>query len=254
MTSEQAWLKSFNASATVVKTEELDVDKFLEDMIKRKQEQADKQKEIQVRYYSDWQNLEADNQEKIKDIQESFANDPAERDRLIELQAKAYEVDVGNWFKAQDEKVAAEREANKQILAERYNLINASLAMSDQIKNLSSGAEDINARASMSPQAYAEWSLSNNRSNAQADLKNQRVGVEQDIMTSDLYSNDDDRYGALVEAHQAYRDGLAAIDVAYDQQVKDLAQSQSQEQLALWGGILSNGQNTFSQLTQSLKK
>lgn len=135
----------------------------------------------------------------------------------------------------------------------RFHAQNMQQAMSDQIKNLSSGAEDINARASMSPQAYAEWSLSNNRSNAQADLKNQRVGVEQDIMTSDVYETDDDRYGALVEAHQAYRDGLAAIDVAYDQQVKDLAQSQSQEQLALWDGILSNGQNTFSQLTQSLK-
>ncbi|WP_338562576.1 tape measure protein [Acinetobacter sp. KS-LM10] len=253
MTSEQAWLKSFNSSATVVKAEEVDRDKFLEDMINRKNEQTQKQKEIQVEYYSDWQKLEVNNQEKIKRIEENFANDTTERDRLLGLQAKAYETDVGNWFKAQDEKVAAEREANKQILAERYNLINASLAMSDQIKNLSSGAEDINARASMSPQAYAEWSLSNNRSNAQADLKNQRVGVEQDIMTSDLYSNDDDRYGALVEAHQAYRDGLAAIDVAYDQQVKDLAQQQHLDQLGLWGGLLSQGQNTFSQLTQSLK-
>ena len=232
-------IKGYMGGASGVSfTEDYSFDEWVKEQEKiavERANQAQKQKEIQVRYYNDWQNLEADNQEKIKDIQESFANDPAERDRLIELQAKAYEVDVGNWFKAQDEKVAAEREANKQILAERYNLINASLAMSDQIKNLSSGAEDINARASMSPQAYAEWSLSNNRSNAQLDLKKDRVGVEQDIMTSDLYSNDDDRYGALVEAHQAYRDGLAAIDVDYYQKRDDLQNQTQAASLAGYG-------------------
>lgn len=230
-----------------------DYREYQEEMKRLAADLATKQKEIQVRYYNDWQNLEADNQEKIKDIQESFANDPAERDRLIELQAKAYEVDVGNWLKAQDEKVAAEREANKQILAERYNLINSSLAMQGQIKGLSSGAEDINARASMSPQAYAKWSLSNNRSNAQLDLKNQRVGVEQDIMTSDLYSNEDDRYQALLDAHQEYRDGLAAIDVAYDQQVKDLALSQSQTQMDIWQDLLSRTGAIFSSMAEMVK-
>lgn len=253
MTSEQAWLKSFNSSATVVKAEELDIDKFLGDMIKRKQEQADKQKEIQVQYHNDWQKLEFDNQEKIKGIQESFANDPTERDRLLALQAKAYEVDVGNWLEAQDEKVEAEREVNKQILAERYKLVNDLAAMGDRIKNLSYGSDQINAQASMSPQAYAEWSLSNNRSNAQIDLKNQRVGVEQDIMTSDSYSTDDDRYAALLEAHQAYRDGLAAIDTDYDKQVKDLAQSQFQTQMDIWQDLLTRTGTIFSSMAEMVK-
>ncbi|ENX27259.1 hypothetical protein F891_01868 [Acinetobacter sp. CIP 101966] len=237
MDSEQAWLKSFNASTTVVKTEEVDLDKFLEDMIKRKQEQADEQKAIQVSYYNEWQNLEYDNQERIKEIEKAFATDPTERDRLLGLQQKAYEDDVANWIKAQDERVKAENEANQQILADRYKFLNDSVAMYDRIAGLSSGADEIFARATMSPEVYGQWSLANDRSNSQAALKKDRVGVEQDIMTSNLYSTDDERYEALKEAHQQYRDGLAAIDVKYYQGLEDLQNQTQAASLAGYGAM-----------------
>lgn len=237
MDSEQAWLKSFNASTTVVKTEELDLDKFLEDMIKRKQEQADEQKAIQVSYYNEWQNLEYDNQERIKEIEKAFATDPTERDRLLGLQQKAYEDDVANWIKAQDERVKAENEANQQILIDRYKFLNDSVAMYDRIAGLSTGADEIFARATMSPEGYGQWSLANDRSNSQAALKKDRVGVEQDIMTSNLYSTDDERYEALKEAHQQYRDGLAAIDVKYYQGLEDLQNQTQAASLAGYGAM-----------------
>lgn len=237
MDSEQAWLKSFNASTTVVKTEELDLDKFLEDMIKRKQEQADEQKAIQVSYYNEWQKLEYDNQERIKEIEKAFATDPTERDRLLGLQQKAYEDDVANWIKAQDERVKAENEANQQILIDRYKFLNDSVAMYERIAGLSSGADEIFARATMSPEGYGRWSLANDRSNSQAALKKERVGVEQDIMTSNLYSTDDERYEALKEAHQQYRDGLAAIDVKYYQGLEDLQNQTQAASLAGYGAM-----------------
>ncbi|ENW29367.1 tape measure protein [Acinetobacter lwoffii] len=237
MDSEQAWLKSFNASTTVVKTEELDLDKFLEDMIKRKQEQADEQKAIQVSYYNEWQNLEYDNQERIKEIEKAFATDPTERDRLLGLQQKAYEDDVANWIKAQDDRVKAENEANQKILTDRYKFLNDSVAMYDRIAGLSSGADEIFARATMSPEGYGQWSLANDRSNSQAALKKERVGVEQDIMTSNLYSTDDERYEALKEAHQQYRDGLAAIDVKYYQGLEDLQNQTQAASLAGYGAM-----------------
>lgn len=237
MDSEQAWLKSFNASTTVVKTEELDLDKFLEDMIKRKQEQADEQKAIQVSYYNEWQKLEYDNQERIKEIEKAFATDPTERDRLLGLQQKAYEDDVANWIKAQDERVKAENEANQQILTDRYKFLNDSVAIYDRIAGLSSGADEIFAQATMSPEGYGQWSLANDRSNSQAALKRDRVGVEQDIMTSNLYSTDDERYEALKEAHQQYRDGLAAIDVKYYQGLEDLQNQTQAASLAGYGAM-----------------
>ncbi|ENX27470.1 hypothetical protein F891_01863, partial [Acinetobacter sp. CIP 101966] len=89
----------------------------------------------------------------------------------------------------------------------------------------------------MSPEVYGQWSLANDRSNSQAALKKDRVGVEQDIMTSNLYSTDDERYEALKEAHQQYRDGLAAIDVKYYQGLEDLQNQTQAASLAGYGAM-----------------
>lgn len=204
---------------------------------KREKEMAETRKAIQVSYYNEWQNLEYDNQERIKEIEKAFATDPTERDRLLGLQQKAYEDDVANWIKAQDERVKAENEANQQILADRYKFLNDSVAIYDRIAGLSSGADEIFARATMSPEGYGQWSLANDRSNSQAALKKDRVGVEQDIMTSNLYSTDDERYEALKEAHQQYRDGLAAIDVKYYQGLEDLQNQTQAASLAGYGAM-----------------
>ena len=204
---------------------------------KHEKEMAETKKAIQVSYYNEWQNLEYDNQERIKEIEKAFATDPTERDRLLGLQQKAYEDDVANWIKAQDERVKAENEANQKILTDRYKFLNDSVAMYDRIAGLSSGADEIFARATMSPEGYGQWSLANDRSNSQAALKKERVGVEQDIMTSNLYSTDDERYEALKEAHQQYRDGLAAIDVKYYQGLEDLQNQTQAASLAGYGAM-----------------
>lgn len=135
----------------------------------------------------------------------------------------------------------------------RFHAQNMRQAMQESIGGLAGNADDIFAQATMSPQDYDRWSLENDRSNAKAGLKNQRVGVEQDIMTSDLYSTDDERYEALLEAHREYRDGMAAIDVKYTEDSKALAEQQKLDQLNLWSGVLGQAQNTFAQLTQSAK-
>ena len=204
---------------------------------KREKELAETKKAIQVSYYNEWQKLEYDNQERIKEIEKAFATDPTERDRLLGLQQKAYEEDVSNWVKAQDERVKAENEANQQILIDRYKFLNDSVAMYERIASLSSGADEIFARSTMSPEGYGRWSLANDRSNSQAALKKERVGVEQDIMTSNLYSTDDERYEALKEAHQQYRDGLAAIDVKYYQGLEDLQNQTQAASLAGYGAM-----------------
>lgn len=198
---------------------------------------AEDQKEIQERYYTEWQKLEEDNQEKIKEIQEKFANDPAERDRLLSLQQKFYQDDVENWIKTQDEKVETERQANWRILEARYDLLNSSKAMYEKINSLSAGADDIFAQATMSPKAYAEWSLDSQRGKAQVALGNQRIGVEQDIMSSDTYATDEDRYEALQEAYQQYRDGMAAIDVKYYQDLENLQNQSQAASLAGYGAM-----------------
>lgn len=155
-----------------------------------------------------------------------------------------------------------EIELRKQALDERYAMElqkarfhaqNVQQTMRDSIKGLSYGVDEIFAQATMSPQDYDRWSLANDRSNSQLGLKNERVRVEQDIMTSDAYSTDDERYAALLEAHQEYRDAMAAIDVDYNMQAKELAEMQRDDQLSMYGSLLSQAGTVWGSMTQMVK-
>ncbi|MDM1735597.1 hypothetical protein HX112_03285 [Acinetobacter towneri] len=171
-----------------------------------------------------------------------------ETQRIIVNESGKYNDEIKELkLKALDEQYALE------LQKARFHAQNVQQAMRDSIKGLSYGADDIFAKATMSPQDYAKWSLENDRSNAQASLKNQRVGVEQDIMTSDAYSTDDERYAALLEAHQEYRDAMAAIDVDYNQQVKDLEFQQYESTMQMYGSLLSQAGSVWGNMTQMVK-
>lgn len=171
-----------------------------------------------------------------------------ETQRIIVNESGKYNDEIKELkLKALDEQYAIE------LQKARFHAQNVQQTMRESIKGLSSGVDEIFAQATMSPQDYAKWSLENDRSNAQASLKNQRVGVEQDIMTSDAYSTDDERYAALLEAHQEYRDAMAAIDVDYNMQAKELAEMQRDDQLSMYGSLLSQAGTVWGSMTQMVK-
>ena len=150
-------------------------------------------------------------------------------------------------LKALDEQYAIE------LQKARFHAQNAQQTMRESIKGLSYGVDEIFAQATMSPQDYDRWSLENDRSNSQLGLRNERVRVEQDIMTSDAYSTDDERYAALLEAHQEYRDAMAAIDVDYQQQVQDLEFQQYNEKMGMYSEMLSQVSSIWGNMTQMVK-
>ena len=150
-------------------------------------------------------------------------------------------------LKALDEQYALELQKAK------FHAQNMQQVMQESISGLAGDADNIFAQATMSPQDYDRWSLENDRSNAKSGLKNQRVGVEQDIMTSDLYSTDDERYEALLEAHREYRDGMAAIDVDYHERVKDLEVQNYEDKLEVYGMLLSQAGTVWGSMTQMVK-
>lgn len=153
-----------------------------------------------------------------------------------------------------DDQLAYElQQYRKTQLQKQFDQINSYKSIQSQIKGLSVGVDDIFAKATMSPREYASWALKNNRDNAQLDLRNQLVSTEQNIATSDSFSSEDERYQALLDAHQEYLYQKNALDIVYDQQSKDLAQSQYESQLSMWGNLLGQAQNTWSQITQSVK-
>lgn len=123
----------------------------------------------------------------------------------------------------------------------------------DSIKGLSYDSEDVFARSSMSSLEYQRWALDRNRSEAQLGLQNQRVSVERDIMSSDAYGSDDERYQALTEAHRAYREGLAAIDAEYLEQVDSLQNAQYESTMNMYGSLLSQASSVWGDMTQLVK-
>lgn len=185
--------------------------------------------------------------------------------KLTEEQKLKYKTEIDQLLIQADIKLTEEnRKIKLQALDEQYAIElqksrfhaqNMRQTMQESISGLAGNADDIFARATMSPADYDRWSLENDRSNAQVDLKKERVKVEQDIKTApaDVYADADARYQALLDSHKEYRDGLAAIDVDYHQKAKELDAQQELDQLNLWSGVLGQAQNTFAQLTQSAK-
>ena len=151
-------------------------------------------------------------------------------------------------LKALDEQHAIE------LRKTQWHALEMRQTLEDSIIGLSGGADDIFAKSTMTPQEYSQWSLESDRSKAQGSLNNQRVGVERDIMTSDTYTTDDERYEALLQAHQEYRDGLYAIDLQYDQSVKDLAQSQHSAQMSIWQDLLTRTGTIFNDMAAMVKE
>ena len=104
----------------------------------------------------------------------------------------------------------------------------------------------------MKPEEYQRWQLGNEQQDGYSQLSDQLYSA-QSAIENNQYLEDTERYKQLEQAYEAYLQNKAALSEAYNKQEQELAQSQHQEQLNLWGSVLSNGQNTFAQLTQSLK-
>lgn len=216
---------------------------------KLEKELAETKKAIQVSYYSEWQNLEYDNQERIKEIEKAFATDPTERDRLLGLQQKAYEDDVANWIKAQDERVKAENEANQQIILARQN---AFAMMNGPLGAMVQMGVEASARASMKPEEYDRWSMNNGQQDGYSqladDLYSARSGIENNEFLSET-----ERYQQLNDAYKVYLDSKKALTEEYAKQEADYAQYQHDNQLSMYGSLLSQAGTVWGSMTQMVK-
>ena len=216
---------------------------------KLEKEVVETKKAIQVSYYNEWQNLEYDNQERIKEIEKAFATDPTERDRLLGLQQKAYEDDVANWIKAQDDRVKAENEANQQIILARQN---AFAMMNGPLGDMVQTGVEASARASMNPEEYQRWQMNNEQQDGYSqlgdDLYSARSGIE-----SNEYLSETEKYQQLNDAYKVYLDGKKALTEEYAKQEAEYAQYQHDNQLSMYGSLLSQAGTVWGSMTQMVK-
>jgi hypothetical protein len=216
---------------------------------KLEKEVVETKKAIQVSYYNEWQNLEYDNQERIKEIEKAFATDPTERDRLLGLQQKAYEDDVANWIKAQDDRVKAENEANQQIILARQN---AFAMMNGPLGDMVQTGVEASARASMNPEEYQRWQMNNEQQDGYSqlgdDLYSARSGIE-----SNEYLSETEKYQQLNDAYKVYLDGKKALTEEYAKQEAEYAQYQHDNQLSMYGSLLSQAGTVWGSMTEMVK-
>lgn len=278
------WIKKQNEAAKAASG----VNKELQERERLLEQQDRDRKSISYAYANQEKQIQLDLNDEIKTIREANFPDPdkyleaanrkAYLEKQIYLSQLQYEINEFNLNEEQKLKYKTEinqlmiqadlrlteenREIKLKALDEQYALElqkakfhaqNMQQVMQESISGLAGDADNIFAQATMSPQDYDRWSLENDRSNAKSGLKNQRVGVEQDIMTSDLYSTDDERYEALLKAHREYRDGMAAIDVDYHQSVKDLEVQNYEDKLEVYGMLLSQAGSVWGTMTQMVR-
>lgn len=244
--AEEAWKAAFSGSISFV--EGSDAQKGLEQLASYKKK-LDEDRIALIEFYDDWQKLENNNSEQVKKIRESFAKDPKAMEEHLALQAINYQKDVENYIKAQDDRVKADNQATQEI-------VNARQAAFDNINNpiysMRDKGVEAQAQASLTPVQYQSWQLNKEQQDGYASLGNDLIDSVNAINESQILS-EQEKYDQLEKAHDVYLQNKAHLDAQYDKQTKDLARSQTVDQLNMWGGILSAGQNTFSQLAQSAK-
>lgn len=216
---------------------------------KLEKEVVETKKAIQVSYYNEWQNLEYDNQERIKEIEKAFATDPTERDRLLGLQQKAYEDDVANWIKAQDDRVKAENEANQQIILARQN---AFAMMNGPLGDMVQTGVEASARASMNPEEYQRWQMNNEQQDGYSQLGDSLSSARSGIENNE-YLSETEKYQQLNDAYKVYLDGKKALTEEYAKQEADYAQYQHDNQLSMYGSLLSQAGTVWGTMTEMVK-
>ncbi|MFH7353085.1 hypothetical protein [Acinetobacter bereziniae] len=215
---------------------ELDIiSKTNDDALKISLESARKQLSVKLKLGGDLAKIELQNLESIKEINEAFTENDPNRKKYLDLQKIVYQKDLKEFEKTQEA---------KRIAA--YNSIN------DPINSMRDKGVEARAQASMTPMQYQSWQLNSEQQDGYSQLGNDLMDAVNAINESQILS-EQEKYDQLKKAHKDYVNNKSALDVLYDKQTKDLARSQQIEQVNMWGGILSTGQNTFSQLAQSAK-
>lgn len=186
-------------------------------------------------YETEREKIERENAESILEIKNAFVDSDPNRQKYLDLQKVVYEKDLREFEKNQEAKRLAV-----------YNSLN------DPIYAMQSKGLDALANFAMTPVQKQEWQLNNEQQDGYSGLANDLGSARSAIEDNELLSAQQ-KYEQLENAYDVYLQNKAHLDAQYDQQYKDLAQSQQETQLSAWGNLLGQAQNTWGQITQSIK-
>src|SRR5690606_5211128 len=108
------------------------------------------------------------------------------------------------------------------------------------------------ARASLSSGEYDRWSMNNEQQDGYSQLGNDLYSARSGIENNEFLS-ETERYQQLNDAYKVYLDGKKALTEEYAKQEQDYAQYQYENQLSLYGSLLSQAGAVWGDMTQMVK-
>ncbi|MBJ9904811.1 tape measure protein [Acinetobacter bereziniae] len=248
---------------------------------------------LRANYYSLGEKDEADHIKRVKDLRKNgldslIADENTRFEKTKQLRQFEFTMEVDGWRWVGEEKIKNdayvkklrveastdfnekqkaeaiqsiedqrdfELAAYKKLQVDKLNAFKASLEQ--QTGDLESAYFEVLAQNTMSKPQLARWQLQNQYGNSIGNAYDSYQNNIKDINKKDdkdQFVNDaEKRNEMLLKAEEEYQAQLKLIKLKGVEDEKALRRVQFQDQLSMWDGILSTGQNTFSQLAQSAK-
>lgn len=241
--SRLAWLNGSGGSTSN------DFEKYLQDESKSVADALEEQDRIREQYATKWEQLEKTHTENVEDIRNAFANDTTTRDMLLQRENERHAVAIEDWVKYEDRRVKEEQEANQEIIRARQEAFQAMNGPMSQLAEIGINAQ---AQVGMSPAELSRWKQNNQQQDGYSELGDYLGQANEAIRNNELLTQQE-RYAQLEDVYRQYLESKRALGEQYALQEQELAKSQHQEQLNLWGSLVSQAQNTWSQVTQAVK-
>lgn len=212
-----------------------DYQTFLDKTEQLRVEALARQVAIVQTYTDEEQQIHLDNAEAIKSIQEAFTVDDANRQKYLELQKIVYRKDLLEFERNQEAKRIA-----------------AYKSLNDPIYSMQSKGLEATAKVSMNPMQYQAWQLNNEQQGGYSALSDDFSLARTGINDSELLTAQE-KYKQLENAYDVYLQNKAALDAQYDEQHRELAESQHQMQMDIWQDLLSRTATIFGQMAEMVK-
>ena len=246
--------------------------------------------QLKVQREEDYSNLTAFETDRVKQLEDYYArqielaktstkNNEQERAKEISGLQRKRDFEIAAVRREQDEQVQSAFEAylnETEIVVKRYQrereeiLANGELLdenrkkllqanQMDQFRTLNQASDSVfqygqNAAQALmqrqNPDAYARYSLQNQYS---SDMSGLNDAYNNQVSGINLIKDENDRNAQLLQAHEQFLNDKNALDLQYDQSVKDLAQSQADSVLNAYSGILSQAETVWGSMTDLVK-
>lgn len=193
------------------------------------------QQSIVLKYLNEQERMELEHAVSIQEIKDAFAENDPSREKYLKLQQLAYQKDVAEFKKAQEEKRQA-----------------AFGAINNPIGDMVGTGVNARARASLSSSEYDRWSMTNGQQDGYSQLADSLYSARSGIENNE-YLSETEKYAQLNDAYKTYLESKKALTEEYAKQEQDYAQYQHDNQLNLYGSLLSQAGTVWGSMTQMVK-